>query len=87
LAIFFPYVLLGWLYNKGNENSIDCRVSMLVLRQAISAIVGVLARIVWNVCEVSGPAVVGIPANNNGGVSGHADVLPMLSWIPTAARQ
>ena len=47
---------------------------MLALRQAISAVVGDPARIVWNVCGVSGPADVGVPANNIGGVSVPADV-------------
>jgi hypothetical protein len=55
-----------------------------------------------HVCEVSGPADVGVPANNIGGVSGPADVgvpaninsgvggpavvLP-LAGTPTSARQ
>ena len=47
---------------------------MLALRQAISAVVGVPARIAWNVCEVSGLADVGVPANNNGEVSAPAVV-------------
>ena len=66
------------------------------------AVVGVPARIVWNVWEVSAPADVGVPANNNGGVSAPADVgvpaninsgvggpavvLP-LAGTPTSARQ
>ena len=59
---------------------------MLALRQAISAVVGDPARIVWNVCEVSGLADVGVPANNNGGVGGPAVVLP-LSGTPSVTRQ
>ena len=59
---------------------------MLALRQAISAVVGVPARIVWNVCGVGGPADVGVPANNNGGVGGPAVVLP-FAGTPTSARQ
>jgi len=39
-----------------------------------SAVVGDNARIVRNVCKVGAPAVVGVPANNNGGVSAHAVV-------------
>ena len=59
---------------------------MLALRQAISAVVGVPARIVWNVCGVSAHADVGVPANINGGVGGPAVVLP-LAGTPTSARQ
>ena len=58
---------------------------MLALRQAISAVVGVPARVVWNICKVSGPADVGVPANINGGVGGPAVVLP-LAGTPTSAR-
>ena len=58
---------------------------MLALRQAISAVVGDTARIVWNVCGVSGLADVGVPANINSGVSGPAVDLP-LAGTPTVTR-
>ena len=58
---------------------------MLALRQAISAVVSDPARIVWNVCGVSGPADVGVPANINSEVSGPAVVLP-LAGTPTVTR-
>ena len=58
---------------------------MLSLRQAISAVVSDPARIVWNVCGVSGLADVGVPANINSGVSGPAVDLP-LAGTPTVTR-